>query len=144
MPNGPFLNDLTTKKELLLKTFLNDERFVQLITNSEQVTLPAKDLRYKQVFPYGWIGDTVAIAKTFVCFDVDVPQIKTIAVKDCYLYIWVFSHKDLMPTRDGVRVDLLASRIDWLLNAAPNMVLGVSSWSPVYASTRTKTTMAAC
>lgn len=124
MPNGPFLNDLTTKKEFLLKTFLSDERFVQLVTNQQDVQLPALDLRYKQVFPYGWIGDTVSIAKTFVCFDVDVPQIKTIAVKDCYLYIWVFAHKSLMPTKEGVRVDLLSSRIDWLLNGSTELGFG--------------------
>lgn len=59
-----------------------------------------------------------------MCFDVDVPQIKTIAVKDCYLYVWVFAHKSLMQTKDGVRVDLLASRIDWLLNGSTELGFG--------------------
>lgn len=112
----PFLDEITTKKENLLKTFLTDQTFVDLVSGEEGKELPALDLRYEQVFPYAWLNDTVDVAKTFVCFEVDVPSISTIAVKNCYLYVWVFSHEKMMRTPNGVRVDLLANRIDELLN----------------------------
>lgn len=120
----PFLQDLTTKKERMLKEFLSDREVVTLLTDDETHELPAKDLRYKQVFPYAWIDETVDEAKTFICFDVDVPEIATIAVKDCYMYVWIFTHTKIAMTHRGVRVDLLASRIDELINGSTEYGFG--------------------
>lgn len=129
--NATLLKELTERKQLLFETILSDRECVNLLTNSEDHPLPALDLRYTQVFPYAWIDDTIQDAKTFLCFDLDVPRISNIAVKSVNLYIWMFSHKSLMPTRFGIRTDLLASRVDTLLNGSTEFGFGKLSLSSV-------------
>lgn len=112
----PFLDEITKKKEALLQTFLCDQKLVDMISGQDDTPLPALDLRYNQVFPYAWLNETIDEAKTFVCFEVDIPSIETIAVKNCYLYVWVFTHEKLMRTKEGVLVDRIVNRVDELLN----------------------------
>jgi hypothetical protein len=132
----PFLTELSDDKELLLKTLLSDRQFVDLVSGETELALPAKDLRYKQVFPVAWVDSTVSEAKTFVCFDVDVFKTTSIAVKDCAIYIWVFTHKNLIFTQEGILVDRIASRVDELINGSTELGFGkvkletVTRWSP--------------
>ncbi|MDR2357868.1 MAG: hypothetical protein LBD92_07300 [Oscillospiraceae bacterium] len=120
----PFLSELAGKKELMLKAFLSDKRLVSLIADDPDCEVPADSLRYKQVFPYAHIDFTVEHATTFVCFDVDVPEVRTIAVKNCYITVWAFTHRDKLMTRDGMRIDLLANRIDELMNGSTQYGFG--------------------
>ena len=120
----PFMTELTENKEQILKTLLYDQEFVDLVTNEEEHEVPALDLRYTQVFPYGWIAPTISDAKTYVCFDIDVTDTSTIAVSDIYMYFWVFTHNTLAMTKDGVRVDLIAARIDRLINGSTELGFG--------------------
>lgn len=120
----PFMTELTENKEQILKTLLMDQEFVDLVSNEVGHELPALDLRYTQVFPYGWIAPTISDAKTYVCFDVDVTDTSTIAVSDIYMYFWVFTHNTLAMTNEGVRVDRIAARIDRLINGSTELGFG--------------------
>ena len=120
----PFLTELTENKEQILKTFLSDPEFVQLVSNDRSHEVPALDLRYTQVFPYGWIAPTISEAKTYVCFDIDVPGVSTIAVSNIYMYVWIFTHNTLAMTGEGVRVDRIAARVDRLLNGSTELGFG--------------------
>lgn len=120
----PFLEELTENKEEILKTLLSDPEFVRLVKNEEDVTVPALDLRYTQVFPYGWISPTISEAKTYVCFDIDVPGVSTIAVSNVYMYFWIFTHHSIAMTKDGVRVDRIAARVDRLINGSTELGFG--------------------
>lgn len=120
----PFLTELSDKKQQILKDLLSDRELVTLLTDDSTIRLPAKDLRYDQVFPYPWVDETADAAKSFICFDVTVPEISTIAVKDCYMYIWIFTHQRIAMTKEGVRTDLLASRVDYLLNGSTEYGFG--------------------
>lgn len=118
------LNELSASKERLLKTFLSDRELVTLITNNEEHPIPAKDLRYKTVFPYSWIDDTVTDASVFLCFDIDIPSTLTVAVKEMDIYVWTFCHYSLMRTDEGTRVDRIANRVDELINGSTDFGFG--------------------
>ena len=120
----PFLTELSENKDKILSILLSDSEFVSLVANDENHTLPALDLRYTQVFPYAWIAPTIDEAKTYVCFDVDVPDISTIAVSDVYMYFWIFTHNTLAMTNKGVRVDRIAARVDRLINGSTELGFG--------------------
>lgn len=107
-----------------MKMLLSDEEFTKLVSNDDEHEVPATDLRYTQVFPYGWIAPTIDEAKTYVCFDIDVPGVSTIAVSNIYMYFWIFTHNTLAMTPDGVRVDLIAARVDRLLNGSTELGFG--------------------
>jgi hypothetical protein len=119
------LTEISTKKERLLKALLTDAEFVRLVANDDNHPVPGTALRYKQVFPYGWVDETATEAKTFVCFDVDVlSTTKNVSVKNCNIYFWVFSHQKVAMTSKGVRADLIAEQIDTLLNGSPDYGFG--------------------
>ena len=120
----PFLTELTENKEEIMKTLLSDPEFVHLVANDDEHEVPALDLRYTQVFPYGWIAPTISEAKTYVCFDIDVPGVANIAVSNIIMYVWIFTHNTLAMTPDGVRVDLVAARVDRLLNGSTELGFG--------------------
>ena len=52
-------NVISEVKEQLLKDVLQSELAVKLLTNTSQVSLPAKELRYKQVYPWMKIPRTI-------------------------------------------------------------------------------------
>ena len=119
-----FLNEFSSDKSKMLQLFLSDREFVDIVTSSTNRPIPDLSLRYSQVFPYSWIPGTATETKTFVCFDVDVPRVITSAIKDVQLSVWGFTHESLMRTSTGTRTDILASRIDELLNGSSGFGAG--------------------
>lgn len=129
------LNVISDMKQTILKALLSDESIVKLIRNTSTVTLPDMPLRYTQVVPWKAVPDTQGEAKTFVTFEVDVIGVTNCAVKDFSLNIYVITHESLMkfdnavgtaldlPDR-GVRTDILADKIDYLLNGSTDFGFG--------------------
>lgn len=118
-------------KQCLLEDILTDEKAVKLITNQAETTLPAMGLRYKQVVPWQKAIGIVEEAKTFVTFEVSIPTFVTDATKLFRLSVHVITHEDLMKVDNAVgkqleiddrgdRIDILADRIDYLINGASN------------------------
>ncbi|MEG1562305.1 MAG: hypothetical protein RR365_01010 [Bacteroides sp.] len=132
----PFLSELSENKEFLLKTFLSDQELVDLVSGKKGHAIPATDLRYTQVYPVAWVDGTVSEAKTFVCFDIDVNSVSNIAVKNCDIFIWIFTHKKFIFTQNGILIDLIASRVDELINGSTELGFGkvkletALRWSP--------------
>lgn len=119
-----FLQEITDIKESLLQMFLTDTPLVRLLTNKTDVTVPALDLRYTQVFPYHWLSQTVTEQKSFLCFSITTPKVQSPAIKDVEIKVWIFSHEGIMRTAKGPRIDLLSIAIDTLLNGTVGLGVG--------------------
>jgi hypothetical protein len=119
-----FLQELATNKEKLLKFFLSDATLVQLLSNKDDVSVPALGLRYTQVFPYHWLSETITEEKSYLCFAITVPRVVSSVIKDIQLDVWLFSHDGIMRTPNGPRIDLIAAAIDSLLNGSTEFGFG--------------------
>lgn len=114
-------------KNQLMCDILTNETIVKLV--NDQYTLKnAKELVYKQVFPYEYIPETIYNGQTFVTFDVEV-QSSGVSTKTFYkptLYIWVFTHMSnlRLPNGGGVRTDKLCSEICKSINGSRYYGLG--------------------
>lgn len=114
MPN---LSNLTEYKNRFMEFLINNKQICSLLTDTDGESIPYDNLKYTQIFPYDFIPDTIDEQKTFICFDVDIPRVKTLAVTDVYLYVYVFTHKDLMRIpQKGIRPDLICHVIDTAIN----------------------------
>ena len=125
----PHLSEISEYKQNLLTLFLRDPRIVSILKNEKANAddIPAFDLRYKQVFPWKHVVDTSEEARTFITFNISVPNCPTLAVADFTLYVWVFTHDSLMPfdkeasertgvDKRGTRDDVLCQVIAEALN----------------------------
>lgn len=121
------LGVISDLKQALLQDILTDEKAVKLIANTPNITLPALDLRYKQVVPWKKVPNTVEEATSYVTFEVRIPQVITKATRIYRLDIYVMTNENTMKidnaegTRLGIpdrgsRIDILADRIDYLVN----------------------------
>ena len=125
-------------KHKFMKELCCNKDIVTLITDKENSKIPNHTLAYSQVYPYEFIPETIDNGQTFVCFDVDIAEVLNKTFYIPVLYVWVFTHKSKMhlPT-GGVRTDLLASKIDELLNGSRFFGLGeldlhqVGRFSPI-------------
>ena len=119
-----YLDEFFKYKNKLMEEILTSDDIVRLIC-SDNIYLDAKDLAYRQVFPYEFVPDTVEHGNTFICFDVDIQK----SVNKTYLlptlYVWVFTHKSLLRLPEGgVRIDKLCSEICKKLNGSKEYGLG--------------------
>ncbi len=122
-----FMRDLCCNKDI-----------VALITDKKNSKVPNHTLAYSQVYPYEFVPETVDNGQTFICFDVDIAEVLNKTFYIPILYVWVFTHKSKMrlPT-GGIRTDILASKIDEMLNGSRFYGLGeldlrqVGRFSPI-------------
>lgn len=123
------LREIFSYKNKMSKLFSSDKEMVQLITDYEDVELPAKDLAYTHLFPYEFVPDTSDEARTFVCFDVDMEYVYEKTNKTFYypiIYVWIVVHKSKLRLKEGgVRLDGIANRVDELLNG--NRFFGIGT-----------------
>lgn len=117
--------------EELIKAFLSNADIVALLTNEKGTPLPAKELRYKRVFPYEHVPDTSIEAASYITFDTEVIEAPTSASKRIYLYVYVMCHQGLMNVDSaaaalmgirerGPRKKILAAKVDEVLNGMTN------------------------
>ena len=117
--------------EEMFKAFLTNADIVALLTNTKDTPLPAKDLRYKRVFPYEHVPDTSIETGVYITFDTEVVDVPTSASKRIYLYVYVMCHQGmmnvdsaaaaLMGIKDrGPRKKILAAKVDEVLNGLTN------------------------
>lgn len=119
------LQDLFDYKTKLMELLCNNERIVHLVTNSKNAPTPNYDLRYTQIFPYEYLPETVDDARTYICFDVDVPSVMNQTYYLGAIHIWIFTHKSLARIKGGgVRNDEIAMEIDAMLNGSREFGLG--------------------
>lgn len=132
------LDEFFDYKNELMKTLCSNEKIVRLLTDSKDAAVPNLNLRYTQIFPFEFVPDTVDDATTFICFDVDIPEVANKTYYLPALYIWVFTHKSkLRLSEGGVRTDRLAVEINRDLNGSRLFGLGelnlhsVGRFSPI-------------
>lgn len=122
-------------KQKVLEAILSDEDCMRLILNQADVQLPALTARYNQVYPWKRVPNVQEKARTFVTFEVAIGGAANCAVRTYWLNVWCFTHESLMPIGDAVgkqlgipdrgdRIDILADKIDYLLNGSKDMGFG--------------------
>lgn len=116
-----YLSELTEIKRKIANLIVNDEMLVELISGERGRQLPAADLIGRNVYMYDYVDDTLKDARTLVCIEIDEGDFTSPTARDFELHIYVCVHKSQMNFidengRGQVRRDLIASRIDALLN----------------------------
>lgn len=118
------LDEFFEYKNRLMRDILTNKEIVRLL-NHANLAIDPEDLAYSCVFPFEYVPDTTENETTFICFDVDI----TSAPDNTYLfptiYIWVFTHDDLVRLPEGgIRTDKLASEISKTINGSREYGLG--------------------
>ena len=127
MPN---LSEFVSYKKTIGQLLYSDRKLVDLLTNTTNKTLPARDLVNNQIWYYDYIDETVTDAKCYLCLEVDDVATKTPAVTSFQLYIWVIVPKSLMNMDGNIRRDAIASRIDELINGKVGEWFGTAERNP--------------
>lgn len=119
------LEDFYDYKNQLMEDLLTTGSIVKLIDRDIDMK-DAKNLAYKNVFPFEYVPDTVEQGKVFVCFDVDVSKSSGKTYLLPTIYVWVFAHQSLLrlPNGEGVRTDKLCSEICKKINGSRKYGLG--------------------
>lgn len=130
------LEEFFEYKNKLMKMFCTNEEVVKLVSDDDDVD--GLSLPYKQIFPFEFIPETTDRGKTYICFDVDIPEVSNEVVYNPVIWIWIFTHKSkLRLTEGGIRTDKIAQVIDTMLNGNRTLGLGevnlrtVARFSPV-------------
>lgn len=119
------LEEFTVYKNTLMEAICTSDSIFNLMKLSNDPSdLRCKDLRYVRIFPYNYVPLTIETAQTFICFTVTAPNVKNNIISELILTVFVFTHQDLMRTKNGMRTDLLISEIDKLLNGSTKYGLG--------------------
>lgn len=119
------LEEFTTYKNTLMQALCTNDAIVNLLKNDDDpADVTGRDFRYTRIFPYNYVPNTVERTTTFICFAVTAPNVRDNVVTLLQLNVWVFTHQDLMRTKDGMRTDLLVSEIDKILNGSTKYGLG--------------------
>ena len=128
------LNVISAMKQTVLRALLSDEEIVKILRNSNEVCVPDMGLRYTQIFPWMYVPETVEKANSFIGMRIRARNPVNAAAKTYELTIYVMCHKEHMRmNRDvcealgldvkdsGSKVDVLADKIDFLLNGSTDM-----------------------
>lgn len=111
---------LTSFKEELIYRFTNSEDLCKLVyyntpdaLSNPSLTNPL-DLIYTNLFPFRFIPDVANEMKTYVTLDFTDFELTKSNPKfiNFNLLVYVFTHKDLFVTDDGLRMDLLLNLVD--------------------------------
>lgn len=126
------LEEFFDYKNRFMKELCCNKDIVTLITDKGDSKVPNHTLAYSQVFPYEFVPETVDNGQTFVCFDVDIAEVLNKTFYVPVMYVWIFTHKSKMRLSEGgIRIDILASKINELLNGSRFYGLGELSLKQV-------------
>ena len=109
--------EIVRYKQQIVSLLINNEDIVNLI-NQEGINSP-EDLIYHNIYDFIRIPDVPEEQKTFICVEVDVPEVYSVnfLFKKLVIYVHVITHQGLMITDlGGARTDLLAAEVDEMLN----------------------------
>lgn len=120
------LEELTLYKKKLMKAFCSSEAIAQLLEIDGEDVQVGKSLMYTRVFPYLHRPDISESARSFICFDVSTVAVQNSVIKSVAIDVYVVSHQHLMRLADGkgMRIDVLSSEVDKLLNGSTDYGIG--------------------
>ena len=103
----------------------NDE-VVKLVANIDDAEdIDGLSLAYSHIYPFEYVPETVKEDDTFICFDVDVPDVENEVLYHPVIYLWMFTHKDALHLKEGgVRTDKMAVEVDKMFNGNRNLGMG--------------------
>ncbi len=106
-------------KQQLQSLLINNEEIVRLINAKEEDIETPDDLISTHIFNYIRIPESPEEAKTYIAFEIDVPDVYSInyLFKKLVITFYIISAESLMPTNQGAtRIDLISAEIDKMLN----------------------------
>lgn len=111
------LKDIGTYKDNVLNAFISSPQIGQLMLGDKYNAENAIDtLPYEHIFPFLYIEGTQDCTKSYLCFDVDIPIIPNVNIKNMRITIWVYCHKEIMKYSKkgyrGTRADILADMVE--------------------------------
>lgn len=119
------LNEFYDYKNQLMADLLTNAEIVKLLNDDCVVSDEPGNLIYKQIFPFEYVPEIVEKGKTFICCDVDIQKTMNKTYMQPVLYIWVFTHKNLLRLPSGgVRTDKICSEIAQSINGSRYYGLG--------------------
>lgn len=118
------LRELTEYRNTVMRTLCSDEEIVKLVTGQNDAPVPCRDLMYKNIYPYAYTPDTTKETNTFVCFRLTVPEVMNKTYKKMNITFYIFTHQDLIRTKDGLRPDLIGEALERLFNGSLDLGLG--------------------
>lgn len=120
------LEELTLYKNKLMQSFCTSEKLPAYLVVEGEPALFGQDLPYNRVFPYAHVPQVKDEARSFICFEIEVPTVKNDIIKTIQINIYVISHQNLMrlPDGGGMRIDAMASEVDKILNGSSEYGLG--------------------
>lgn len=118
------LRELREFRSRINEKLCSDQFIVDLINDKSGSSTPDRGLIYKRVFPYAYTPDVIKDTGTFICHRIYIPEVMNKTFKNITLVIYVFVHQNNIRTRNGLRYDLIAERIENLFNGS--LDLGVN------------------
>ena len=100
------LEELYDYKNRLMADICKNGDIVRLVTGNPEAAVPNHALPYTQIYPYEMVPETVSVAKTFICFDVDIPDVQNKTILTPVIYLWVFTHKSRLRADGGGHSEL--------------------------------------
>lgn len=132
---GNFLRDIGLYKNHLMSLFLNSDDICCLMLNKNQAPSDTDSLAYTQIFPYLYVDETQTEVKSYLCFEVDIPNIPSHTIKNMEITIWAYCHKDCMKYSkqgfSGTRTDILADMVERSLRNSNEFGIGKLSLTKV-------------
>lgn len=120
-------SDFVRMKEIIKRTLLNDQQLVNLMLDKgvnvaefEDKPTGSKSPAKNLIKTYKFVPETIEDDKTYITMSSHVDYTDRDFVKMMSVELYVMCHKSQVDTLQGNRHDLLADRVDRLLNGTLN------------------------
>lgn len=120
------LQEITLYKDRMAQAFCTSSGLSDLLQLDNSPIVVGKDLMYARVFPYAHVPNVSEEGQSFICFDIDVPTVQSDIIKTVQINIYVMAHQNIMrlPENKGMRIDVMASEVDKIMNGSTQYGLG--------------------
>lgn len=116
--------ELTEYRSKIMKLLCNDQKIVDLITDTPNSAIPNRSLMYTRIYPYAYTPDVTKDTNTYVCFRIYIPEVQNKTFKTMNIVFYIFSHQDYIRTSEGLRPDLIGERLEALFNGTMDFGVG--------------------
>lgn len=133
------LEEISIYKNRLASSFCLSNEVTSLLRVQGDEDMRPQDFMYERVFPYAHVPDTSDTGRCFLCFEIDVPTVKSNVIKTVEIKVYIMAHQNLLrlPNGRGIRTDVLSSVVDRMLNGSDDYgagtveLMSMRSFSPI-------------
>lgn len=129
------LNEISTMKLRIMNLLMMNADVMKIVENRSDISLPNMSMLYSQIVPWKKKMDTQMEAQSVIAFEVAPGDAVNPAVREYVLYVWIMVHDSLMRFDEnigsalgvadrGTRLDILADKVDYLLNGDGELGFG--------------------